>query len=191
MAWSRYLVKSGDTLGGIANTFNTSLDVLRDVNNIKGNIIRVNQALLIPSSSKSLKEYTLTADNRLMKTQNKKRASNKLEYTVKSGDTLWDISNEFDVSTRSLAKWNGMAPKDPIRPGQKLVIWKNKVSKHQSDNAVMRAITYKVRSGDSVARIAQKFKVSVSDIAKWNQLDLKKYLKPGQALKLYVDVTNT
>lgn len=191
MAWSRYVVKSGDTLGGIAEKFNTSLAVLKDVNKIKGNMIRVKQALLIPTSSKSLKEYTLTADNRLVKTQNKKRGANKLNYTVKSGDTMWDISNEFDVSVRSLAKWNGMAPKDPIKPGQKLVIWKNKVSKHQADNAIMRAVTYKVRSGDSVARIAQKFNVSVNDIAKWNQLDLKKYLKPGQALKIYVDVTRT
>ena len=191
MAWSRYVVRSGDTLGGIAKKFNTSLAVLKDVNKIKSNIIRVKQPLLIPTSSKALKDYTLTADNRLVKTQNKKRGANRLNYTVKSGDTLWDISNEFDVSTRSLAKWNGMAPKDPIRPGQKLVIWKNKVSEKQSDNAIMRAVTYKVRSGDSVARIAQKFKVSVGDIAKWNQLDLKKYLKPGQALKLYVDVTRT
>ena len=84
-----------------------------------------------------------------------------------------------------------MAPTDPIRPGQKLVIWKTKASKHQADNAVMRAITYKVRNGDSLARIAQKFKVSVNDIAKWNQLNTKKYLQPGQALKLYVDVTRT
>ena len=55
----------------------------------------------------------------------------------------------------------------------------------------MRAITYKVRNGDSLARIAQKFKVSVVDIAKWNQLDLKKYIRPGQSLKLFVDVTRT
>lgn len=55
----------------------------------------------------------------------------------------------------------------------------------------MRAITYRVRNGDSIARIAKKFNVKVSDVAKWNQLDLKKYLRVGQKLKLYVDVTNT
>ena len=191
MSWKRYLVKSGDTLGGIAGRFNTSLSVLIDVNNIKGNIIQINQALLIPTSSKSLKEYSLTADNRLVKAQNKKRGSNKLKHTVKSGDNMWDISREYDVNIRSLAKWNGMAPSDPIKPGQQLVIWKNTVSKHQSSSAVTRAITYKVRNGDSLARIAQKFKVRVVDIAKWNQLDLKKYIKPGQSLKLFVDVTRT
>lgn len=191
MSWSRYVVRSGDTLGTIAEEFNTSVSVLKDVNNIKGNIIRVRQALLIPTSSKALDEYELTADNRLVKTQNKKRADSKYEYTVQSGDTMWDISRDHKVHIRSLAKWNGIAPTDPIRPGQKLVIWKDTPSKHQADSAVMRAITYKVRSGDSLAKIAQKFKVTVEDIAKWNQLDLKRYLQPGQALKLYIDVTRT
>ncbi|MBU2882163.1 LysM peptidoglycan-binding domain-containing protein [Psychrosphaera sp. B3R10] len=191
MSWSRYIVKSGDTLGGIAQKFNTSLDVLRDVNKIKGRLIRVNQALLIPTSSIALTDYTLTAENRLVKKQNTKQASNKLTYIVQSGDTFWDISREYDVSIRSLAKWNGMAPKDPIKPGQKLVIWKDTVTKHQSENAVMRAITYRVRNGDSLARIAKKFKVKIVDIAKWNQLDTDKYLRVGQALKLYVDVTRT
>jgi len=191
MSWKRYLVKSGDTLGGISEKFNTSLSVLMDVNDIESNIIHINQALLIPTSAKSLDEYSLTAENRLTKTQNKKRGSNKLKHLVKSGDTMWDISREYDVNIRSLAKWNGIAPTDPIRPGQQLVVWKDKVSNSQASNAIMRAITYKVRNGDSLARIAQKFKVKVVDIAKWNQLDLKKYIKPGQSLRLYVDVTRT
>ena len=195
MSWQRYVVRSGDTLGTIAQKFNTSVSVLRDVNKIKGNIIRVKQALLIPSSTKALEEYSLSADNRLVKTQNKKRANTKLTHTVKNGDTMWDISREYKVNVRSLAKWNGMAPTDPIRPGQKLVVWKNQEgkaqTKAQSANAVMRSIIYKVRNGDSLARIAQKFKVSVNDIAKWNKLDMKKYLQPGQSLKLYIDVTRT
>lgn len=191
MSWARYEVRSGDTLGGIAQKFNTSVAVLRDVNNIRGNIIRVKQPLMIPKSTKALTEYTLTADNRLVKTQNVKRASNKLSYKVKSGDTLWDISQEYDVSIRSLAKWNGMAPKDPIKPGQNLVIWKESVSENHAKNAVVRSVFYKVRSGDSLARIAKKFNVKVSDIIKWNQIDGKKYLQPGQSLKLFVDVTQT
>lgn len=193
MAWQRYVVRSGDTLGTIAQKFNTSVSVLKDVNKIRGNIIRVKQPLLIPSSTKALKEYSLSADNRLVKTQNKQRANTKLTHTVRNGDTMWDISREYKVNVRSLAKWNGMAPTDPIRPGQQLVVWKNQEqqAKAKSANAVMRSIVYKVRNGDSLARIAQKFKVSVNDIAKWNKLDKKKYLQPGQSLKLFIDVTRT
>ena len=190
MAWTRYLVRSGDTLGGIASKYKVSVETLRDINKIKGNIIRVNQPLMVPTSAKSLKQYTLTASNRLAKTQNKKRGSQKLTHIVKSGDTLWDISRAYKVNHRSLAKWNGMAPTDPLKPGKKLVIWTKNPSTDK-DSGIVRKVTYKVRNGDSLARIAQKFKVKVQDIAKWNQLDTKKYLQPGQALKLFVDVTRS
>jgi membrane-bound lytic murein transglycosylase D len=79
-----------------------------------------------------------------------------------------------------------------LKLNQELVI-------HKSSQAVQpsrleqsaKAITYKVRKGDSLARIASKFKVSVDDIVKWNKIDSKQYLQPGQKLKLNVDVTRT
>ena len=191
MAWTRYVVRSGDTLGGIAAKHKVSIAALRDINKIKGNMIRVKQALMVPTSSQAIDNYELTADNRLVKTQNKKRGSSTKEtYIVKSGDTLWDISKAYKVNLRSLAKWNGMAPTDPLKPGKKLAIW-TKTPTSEKQNGVVRKVTYKVRNGDSLARIAQKFKVNVTDIAKWNKLDTKKYLQPGQALKLFVDVTRS
>ena len=191
MAWTRYVVRSGDTLGGIAAKHKVSIAALRDINKIKGNMIRVKQALMVPTSSQAIDNYELTADNRLVRTQNKKRGSSTKEtYIVKSGDTLWDISKAYKVNLRSLAKWNGMAPTDPLKPGKKLAIW-TKTPTSAKQNGVVRKVTYKVRNGDSLARIAQKFKVNVTDIAKWNKLDTKKYLQPGQALKLFVDVTRS
>lgn len=191
MAWTRYVVRSGDTLGGIAAKHKVSVSALRDINKIKGNMIRVKQALMVPTSSQAIHNYELTADNRLVKTQNKKRGSSTKEtYIVKSGDTLWDISKAYKVNLRSLAKWNGMAPTDPLKPGKKLAIW-TKTPTSEKQNGVVRKVTYKVRNGDSLARIAQKFKVNITDIAKWNKLDTKKYLQPGQALKLFVDVTRS
>jgi membrane-bound lytic murein transglycosylase D len=90
-----------------------------------------------------------------------------------------------------------MAPRDTIKPGQKLVIWQktavNTTAKNSltpSEQAIMRNITYRVRKGDSFARIASKFNVSITDIERWNSLNRKKYLQPGQMLKLSVDVTN-
>jgi membrane-bound lytic murein transglycosylase D len=53
----------------------------------------------------------------------------------------------------------------------------------------MRRITYRVRHGDSLARISQHFNVSVSDLTQWNNLDNQQYIQPGQKLTLYVDVT--
>jgi membrane-bound lytic murein transglycosylase D len=87
-----------------------------------------------------------------------------------------------------------MAPKDYIKPGQALVIWQKAVQVKSTgvsiENAIMRNITYKVRSGDSLARIADKFNITIKDIERWNSISRNKYLQPGQFLKLSVDVTN-
>ena len=94
-----------------------------------------------------------------------------------------------------LAKWNGIAPRDVIREGQKLVIWVtpgkavSPTSITLADSATTQRINYIVRSGDSLARISQRFNVKISELRRWNALPENRYLQPGQRLKLYVDVT--
>ncbi|TYK64706.1 lytic transglycosylase [Colwellia echini] len=200
LAWERYKIKSGDNLGFIANKFNTRVDLIQKVNNIKGNQIRAGKYLLIPVAAKSLDSYIFSQGQRIAKKQSKPRNGLKTIHIVVSGDNLWDIGRKYKVSGNSIAKWNGFAPRDTLKLGQTLVIWQqastdttassyNK-SGNNVENSIMRNITYKVRSGDSFARIADKFNVRISDIERWNNLDRKKYLQPGQRLKLSVDVTN-
>ncbi len=189
--WKRHQVKSGDSLLKLARQYHTTADIISRVNELKTNLIRAGEYLLIPVALKSLDAYSLSQDQRLVKTQSRKNGSHQLKHNVKSGDTFWDISRKYKVNLRSLAKWNGMAPTDPLKPGKELVIWVDQVSKDQRRGAVMRSLTYTVRNGDSLAKIAGKFNVKLSDLQKWNQSKLKKYLQPGQKLKIYVDVTRT
>jgi membrane-bound lytic murein transglycosylase D len=195
LAWQRYKIKNGDNLGHIAKKFHTSIELIQQVNGIKGNQIRAGKHLLIPVAAKSLDSYILSQDQRIAKKQAKPQSGIKLTHNVVSGDNLWDLGQRYKVSGSNIAKWNGFAPRDPLKLGQKLVIWqKPNVSgkrSHQSvEQAIMRNITYKVRPGDSLARIADKFNVRISDIERWNSLSRNKYLQPGQRLKLSVDVTN-
>jgi membrane-bound lytic murein transglycosylase D len=55
----------------------------------------------------------------------------------------------------------------------------------------VRKIGYSVRKGDSLAAIAGRFSVNISDIAGWNDLNTEHYLQPGQSLVLYVDIRNS
>nr|WP_259366702.1 MULTISPECIES: LysM peptidoglycan-binding domain-containing protein [unclassified Colwellia] len=200
LAWQRYKIKNGDNLGEIAHKFNTDIKLIKQINNIKGTQIRAGKHLLIPVATQSLDSYVFSQKQRLATTKNRQRSGEKSSHIVKSGDTLWDIGQAYNVSSRSIAKWNGMAPRDVLKLGQKLVIWqKTKVTKSNlaneklyrpADQAIMRNIRYKVRRGDSLARIADKFNVSIRDIERWNSLNRKKYLQPGQMIKLSVDVTN-
>jgi len=197
LAWQRYKIKNGDNLGAIASKFNTSITLIREVNNITGNQIRAGKHLLIPVAAKSLDSYQLSQDQRIAKKQAKNQQGTKIMHTVVSGDNLWDIGQRYKVNSRSIAKWNGFAPRDTLKLGQKLVIWKKPSTAIKTSQAtkgieaaIIRNITYKVKRGDSFARIANKFKVSIGDIERWNSLNRAKYLQPGQRLKLSVDVTN-
>jgi len=91
-----------------------------------------------------------------------------------------------------LAKWNGMAIRDPLKKGQKLVIWtsgsRTGSVKTHNPNSTVKSIHYTVRNGDSLSRIASKYRVNVKDLHRWNTIK-GKYIQPGQRLKLYIDVT--
>ncbi|MFC1602807.1 LysM peptidoglycan-binding domain-containing protein [Pseudomonadota bacterium] len=201
LSWKRYKIRNGDNLGAIARKHNTTVAVLQQVNKIRSTRIRAGKHLLIPVSTKSLKHYAFSAQQRKSRIQNSTRTGTKVSYTVRSGDTLWDISRAYKVSHRKLAKWNSMAPRDMLRPGQKLVIWVKKQQKAQKLNIASlpphmstgptqkrNSVNYRVRKGDSLSRIASRFNVSVTELRKWNRLP-SKYLQPGQRIKLYVDIT--
>lgn len=198
IAWKRHRIRNGEVLGVLAEKYRTTVSLIRSVNGIRGNNIRAGQTLIIPVARRNLERYSLSASQRLQAVQNRRRNGYKLEYHVRAGDTLWEIARKYEVGVRQLAKWNGMAPRDPLKPGKKLVIWTDDRSKissinpadfvHPFDKNTTRRIGYTVRNGDSLARISQRFRVSINSLKRWNKLDGVKYLQPGQRLTLYVDV---
>ncbi|MCJ7555491.1 MAG: LysM peptidoglycan-binding domain-containing protein [Gammaproteobacteria bacterium] len=191
--WVRYKVKNGDALGNIAAKNRTTVEVLREVNDLKGSMIRAGSYLMIPTATRSLDNYSKSADARLSHTQAQPRGVSKTEHRVRSGESFWSIGRKYGVSTRDLAKWNGMAPGDTLGAGKTLVVWTGStpVQVGSSPSNQVRKVTYTVRQGDSLARISSRFRVSVGEIQKWNAATLtkSKYLQPGQKLVMYVDVT--
>ena len=191
--WKRHKVKSGETLSHIARKYRTTPAVLSQVNDLNSSLIRVNQHLIIPVAQRSAVNYRLSADQRLSKTQNTpRRGKNKTVHVVRKGDTLWDIARKHRVGVTSLSSWNGMAPKDTLKIGQKLAIWKKANKTANNTKAKTQRIRYTVRRGDSLARIASNFNTTVSKIHKWNsRIKNQKYIQPGQVLTLFVDITRT
>lgn len=197
--WVRHKIGDGETLGHIAKRYDTTVSNLKRINKIRSHMIRAGKHLLIPVASRDEIHYAKSEDQRLKAKQNAPRKGNKLIHTVQNGDTFWDLSRAYKVSVRSLASWNNMAPTDTLRLKQKLVVW-SKSEKALSgidtpvsnpmNKAITQKINYKVRNGDSLARISQRFNVSVNKLKKWNPSARGKYIQPGQRLVVYVDVTN-
>lgn len=193
VTWERYTIRDGDTLSTIAQKFKVSVSSLQSINHIRGSSIRAGKTLMVPVASKGNTHYSHSIDSRIQQryaSVSKNQSGTSIDYTVQPGDSLWTISREYKVSVKKLARWNSMAPRDTIRPGQKLKIW-TKIPKTADASGVIRKVNYKVRNGDSLARIAQKFQVQINDIVRWNGINKNKYLQPGQKLTLYVDVTKT
>ncbi len=201
VGWQRHRIRSGESLGLLAEKYNTTIHTLRLVNQIKGNLIRAGDSMLIPVALNSNEQYVLSSDERLKSTQRyleQKLGHSAQNYTVQSGDSLWTIARKFRVNLRSLAKWNGLATTDILYPGTLLKIFTTArlttlytPSSAQVPGAI-RKLNYRVRRGESLSRIADKFNLSVKKIKGWNgSLAGKKYIQPGQHLTLYVDVTQT
>ncbi len=119
-------------------------------------------------------------------------------YKVKSGDTLSEIADRFNVSTQVLMRQNDLNT-SRIRAGQALLIPKaigpessltanGRLASRQrrlADDPDRSHISYTVRPGDSLWTIARKYGTTTKAIARWNQIGEKSMLQIGQALQLY------
>ncbi|MEO8467727.1 MAG: LysM peptidoglycan-binding domain-containing protein [Gammaproteobacteria bacterium] len=206
LQWTRHRVAQGETIGAIAKHYATTPTVIREVNELRGNSLRVGDYLTIPHATQSLASYTQSADLRAERQKSLAHSGVRKEHVVSSGETLWSIANTYKVDVRSLASWNSMAPGDTLSVGRSLVVWADapatggqntaqaRVARTDSVagfalNDRIRQLTYVVRSGDSLSSIARRFHVTVPKLVASNAGASDKYLQPGQRLTMFVDVT--
>ncbi|MCB5160607.1 lytic transglycosylase [Marinomonas algarum] len=191
VTWVRYTVKAGDNLLLVAKQHNTTVNVLQDVNKISSTMIRVGQELMIPVAGNKIESYTLSSHQRLLAKQSRAPNRNriKINYTVNAGDSLWLIANKYDTDSKTLARWNNMGLGDPLHPGKKLVVWLKSKPAESTSRSVMKKVIYTIRSGESLAVVANKFNVSLNDVRDWNpKVSSQKYVQPGDKVTLLVNV---
>lgn len=95
-----YTVKKGDSLWLIANKYGTTVDKLKNANDLKSNTLSIGQTLIIPE---------------------KKENTNKISYVVKKGDSLWLIANKYDTTVEKIKSTNNLKG-NTLSIGQVLVI---------------------------------------------------------------------
>ena len=189
--WQKYEIRSGDTLGEIAGMFRTDVATLKQANKLRSNLIRAGNTLLIPASLKPVEQYTLSQDARKFGESKRIADGNQYTYTIKSGDTLWGISQNYGVDVEQLLAWNRLDENDILTPGDVLIVHGKQnpdfvpVVAH-TNKPYQQHISYTVKQGDSLWRIARHFDVSIEQLEKWNSINKQTSLKPGQTLDIYV-----
>ena len=161
-----YVVKRGDTLYGISNQYGVSVTELASINGVTAETLQVGQTLIIPSKSGT------NPDNMFL-------------YTVKKGDTLYNIARVYGVSVDSIKDLNYLTTND-LYIGQVLRI-PEMYTKPEEMN-VPYYINYTVQKGDSLYSIAQKYDTTVDALMQDNGLK-NTTLTVGQNLKIRMSVS--
>ena len=169
-----YTVRKGDNLGKIAKRYGVSVREIIRANNLrKPYIIRPGQKLRIPTKGRVSKKKTY------------------IYYRVKRGDSLAKIAKRFNTSVKKLIALNNLKKPYTIRPGQRLKVPSAKsYSRRRRRLSLFSKVPvyryYRVKRGDSVFKIAKRFKVSSRTIIRENKLRKPYILRPGQRLKILV-----
>jgi membrane-bound lytic murein transglycosylase D len=175
-------VQRGETLGAIADKYSVPVATLRTSNKMRSTVIHPGQDLLIEAGPRGVvREMTANAPLR------KQVLDRSGSHRVRQGDTLWSIARSYGVSADSIANNNRLGDSGTVLVGQVLSIpGSARLAATNPTAASPSSLTYVVRSGDTVSRIAGKFGVSISQVLGWNRLRSNHTLMPGQRLVLHV-----
>lgn len=119
--WLHHVVKRGDTLHEIARRYGIAVPVVRTANNLRSNLLRNGQDLLIPISARPLKPEVIRTAYRA--STSRAARGEPVIHRVRRGETLSSIARRYSVVAGQLAKWNLIQMGDVLRLGQKLKIW--------------------------------------------------------------------
>lgn len=194
-----YHVKRNDSLLGIADLFHSRVSDLRNWNDIPyTSTIRVGQQLTI-YVQEDKKDFYASLDKQtalektVVKNTVNKNSNTPVYHRIRRGENLGLIASKYGVTVGELKEWNSIV-------GNKIIAGKNlKVFSDGGPKTVTTDLTntnnsnlyrYKVKRGDTIGEIAERFGVSTAMIRKWNNISGNKIIA-GKSLKIYSSTTTS
>lgn len=191
-----YRIRYGETLSEVANRFGTSVSAIMRTNKIRSaRYVRAGVELTIP-----IREGTKIASYRRSYKSNMERSDvilvpkgETITYTVKRGDSLWEIATRSGVEVTDIISLNKIKS-SRIYPGKKLLLYKNPAkvyalksvkakSKRSAKSSNPDNGTYHtVRAGDSLWTISRKYGTTVSKLRKLNNMRRRSTIRPRQKI---------
>ena len=188
-----YVVRSGDSLYGIANRNGVSIDALLAANKLTlRSVILPGMTLTIPGGTPAATpSTTVPAPTTAPRaTTPAAPATPARTYTVQAGDGFYRIAARLGVSLDSLLAANKMTRTSVIRPGMQLVVpagaplpaAPTTSTPAPTTTTPSTALTYVVRSGDSLYRIADRLGVALQALLDTNRIQKSSVIYPGMRL---------
>jgi len=172
-----YTVKAGDNLWNISRKYGVSVEVISSVNNLKEkDLLSLGQKLEIPAIGGRASD------------SNQKQEPTIITYTVVKGDTLWSISQRYDVKMNSIISTNNLKEISRLSIGQKLKlpITNMDIAKAEgySQDAAAEEIVYYVKKGESLWSISREYNVKLEAIIAANSIADASKISAGQQLRI-------
>jgi membrane-bound lytic murein transglycosylase D len=121
LIWIRHTVRQGETLSSLARRYGTTVPTLQEANHLgHRTTLSIGASLLIPA--KGATAATVIPATTVETEETGLQPQHKSVYRVRSGDTLWDIAKQFNVTIKQLQNWNNL-PSTRIRAGQRLILY--------------------------------------------------------------------
>ena len=166
-----YTVKRGDTLYEIAKTYGTTVSEIAQINQIS------NPNLIFPGQVLRILENSTVQGN-------EERGTGSIVYTVKPGNTLSQIARAYNVTVSHIVEINDIQNPNLIFPGQELRITESTSMELFELGNPNQDITYIVRRGDTLTKIAKKFGVTVDYLVNKNRISNPNYIYVGQIIRI-------
>ena len=201
VSWQSYRLSRGEKIDTVARRFSISVARLKEINSItRRDRLAAGQTLLVPlGRNNDAAEPVIDNAQQAIEPEESTRTT-RLVYAVKKGDTLASIAKRHGVSAQQIKTLNHLKG-NQVSGGQKLVIRQETTSKRSMVAAKAKPSRlasappakasvkhsqryYTVRRGDTVASIARKFNVATNDIERWNNLNSRRGLTPGNKVTL-------
>ena len=210
--WLVHTVTRGETMRSIAKLYGLSSTQLAEYNDLstgghvkRGEKLRVPMTVMAPQTASA--ETIAAADKgetEPLPTRVPLQSANGklITHHVRHGETLQSIANANGVSVVSLRKWNNLTKHSHLRKGETIKIYEKnapsvikpngkRVADANSDKKASKHwVTYHVRKGDTMGKIADNFGVTVQNLRAWNP-HARRTVKLGQALKVNTLIDNS
>lgn len=196
-----YTVKSGDNLLDLADIFEARVSDVRNWNNLPyTTTIHVGQLLKFYVPKERIQEFSKINDLNKFDKQKilvKSTGEEWIEHRIRSGETLGSIALKYNTTPTKIKKWNNLRS-SRIYKGRILKIYNGSISNveyadngnGQSNSLKTNLVKYKVKKGDTLGEIAEKFNVSTVNLRKWNKLRTNR-LYAGTTLRIHSNVNDS
>jgi membrane-bound lytic murein transglycosylase D len=185
-----YVIKSKDNLVDLADLFDIRVSDLRNWNNLSyTSRLHVGDSLKVFVPSEKIDYYA-----KINSMDNKEKGQilfvnakdTWFEHRVRNGETLSSIASKYGVTMAQLKDWNNLKS-NKLNRGKRLVVYSGDLrnsDKYSLSSNTSKTTKYKVRKGDSLGKIAEKYGVTIAQLKKWNKLSSNK-LAAGKLLAVH------